>query len=124
MANMRLGPSGSETILPKLEWMEGRPSLPVSTYKQVTEARMSDGSIRPAFYQVKREFRLEWGFLTLKDLDIIRDLHALNQVLRFQDLNKDDIWYNVIFISFVDEPARTDIRSLGRFRCEIILREI
>ena len=123
MADVNLGPAGAEITLPALKFMGGPPSLPVSANKQIEEAEMSDKSKRWAFYGIKREWPLIFGYLTLAELNVLRGLNDLNQVLRFQNNNEDATWYNVVITSFRHDPERTDIRSLGRYKCEMILSE-
>ncbi|KKL17171.1 hypothetical protein LCGC14_2488220, partial [marine sediment metagenome] len=45
MAVVKLGPSGSETTLPIMEWMKGnKPDLTVETEKQIRLETMTDGT--------------------------------------------------------------------------------
>ena len=124
MADVKLGPSGSEQILPSVKFIGSPPSLTVSSDKQVDEQTMSDGSKRWNFRLIKREWKLSWGYLTKTQLDQLINLYALNQVLRFQNNNEDATWYDVVMVPpFAYEPVRTDIRSLERYTCEITLRQ-
>lgn len=125
MATTKLGPAGSEITLPIIEWGErDKPRLPVDSKKQISLKRMSDGSIRAAIYQIKRTFPLYWGYISSDDLNILKDLNALNQTLRFQNNNEDDTWYNVLIVSFNHEPFDTSIRSLGYYKCSMTLKEV
>ena len=122
--DVKLGPEGSETTLPKLEWLGGSPpSWSVSSNKQMEEAVMSDKSRRYAFFGVKQEFGIGLAYLNKMWLDRMRALNALNQVLRFQNNNDDSIWHEVVIVSFRDEPERMDIRQLERYKVEMTLRE-
>ena len=123
MADVKLGPSGSETTLPGLIFIGGSPPWPVFFDKQVEKAEMSDGSRRWAFFGVKREWTLGFGFLTIAQLNTLKGLVALNQILRFQNNNEDATWYDVVIASFSYDPERTDIRSLGRYKCTMTLQE-
>lgn len=126
MAVIRLGLSGSEITLPTMRWLEGnQPDLPVSIHKQIEEAKMSDGSSRWAIYpnSKKREFVWEHGYLSKTELGQIETLSDLNQILRYQNNNEDATWYEVIMISFDYGPVRTDILSLERYWCRIVLKE-
>jgi len=125
MSTVLLGPSGSETTLPTLRWMGSRPpKLPVSNEKQIAEARMSDGTIRYAMFKRKQRFMLEWGYISLSDLDILKGLHALNQTLHFQNNFEDATWYDVIILSFSYAPVDTAMRQLGYYSCSMTLMEL
>lgn len=125
MADVKLGPEGSETTLPTLRWMgRDKPNLPVDSKKQISLKRMSDGSIRAAMYQIKRTFSLYWGYVSFADLSVLKDLNVLNQTLRFQDNNEDDTWHNVVIAGFRHEPVDTSIRSLGYYKCSMTLKEL
>ena len=123
MANIYLGPLGAEVLLPVLSFMGGRPSLPITENKQLEMGTMSDRSRRWASFPIKREWPLILGFLTLAQMDVLRDLNALNQSLRYQNNNIDATWYNVMITSFKLEQERTDISNLGRYKCDIRLKE-
>lgn len=123
MAAVKLGLSGSEVTLPTLQFMGTRPDLPVTIDKQIEEKRMSDGSSRYNFYQMKRIWNRFEGFVTKAELDVLIGLRALNQTLHFQDNNEDATWYNVIMTYFIYRPVRSDIQQLGRYEVEIVLEE-
>ena len=124
MADIKLGLSGSEITLPVMKWLGGnQPDLPVSVHKQIEEARMSDGSSRWGFKKKQREWPKEWGYLTKAELDVFLGLYDLNQILRFQDNNESATWYEVVMISMEYGPVRTDILSLERYWCRIVLKQ-
>lgn len=123
MADVLLGPLGAEVTLPVLSFMGGKPSLPVSADKQIDMATMSDKSRRWNFGMIKRAWSRELGYLTKAQLDALLALNALNQTLHFQDNNIDATWYYVVITAFSWEPERTDILSLGRYKCQITLEE-
>ncbi len=93
MPSVFLGPSGSETQLPTLTFMGNPPSWPVSTKKEMQKAKMSDGSIRVAFFGTRKVFQIAYGFLTTAQLAIFKALNELNQFLRFKNEHEEDAWY-------------------------------
>ena len=126
MADIKLGLSGSEITLPAIKWIEGnKPELPTSIHKQISEAKMSDGSSRWGFYSgsEKRTFVWEHGYLTKAQLDQIKTLYGYNQTLRYQNNNEDATWYDVIITSFEYGPIGAGILNLNRYWCRIVLRE-
>lgn len=123
MSNVYLGPSGSETKLPKLTWLGSPPSWPVSTSKQVEEAKMSDGSIKVAFFGTLKVFQVSYGYLTKLQLEIFEALNELKQILRFKNEYKEDVWYHVLMSDFSSEPERMDIRQLERYKISMTLKE-
>ena len=123
MANVYLGPLGAETLLPVLRFIGSPPSLSVEMGKQIERGTMSDGSRRWALFPIRRTWPLVLGYLSLAQLNILRNLNALNQSLHFQDNNVDATWYYVMITSCNFDHERTDIRNLGRFKCEMTLEE-
>lgn len=126
MADIKLGPAGSETTLPTINWIgNSPPSLPVKIAKQISEKTMSDGSKRYGLHQKKKEWTLYWGALTLSQLNTIRDLYNLNQVLHFQNNWEDATWYDVVFLSFDYDPiVMTYAMGTTKYRCTIALKEV
>lgn len=124
MSTIKLGPSGTETTLPTISWLgDSPPDLPVIAYKQIEEAKMSDGSLRWAFFQKKREWRLEWGLLTAAELATIEGLYDLNQVLHYQNTYESTTWYDVVFTSFEYRHRIVERPTLDRYWCQIGLRQ-
>ena len=124
MANVYLGPEGSETRLPRLESLGDLPDWPVSTKKQAEKAKMSDGSYRWAFFGTKKVFYIAYGFLSASWLVTFKALNELNQVLRFKNQYEEDVWYDVVISDFGHDPERMDIRQLNRYKITMTLEEV
>ncbi len=124
MPNVYLGPSGSETKLPRLTWLgDSPPSWSTSTSKDVEKARMLDGSIKVAFFGTKKVFQIAYGYLNSTWLEIFKALNELNQILRFKNEHEEDVWYHVLISEFSHMPERMDIRQLERYRITMTLEE-
>ena len=123
MADVLLGISGSEVTLPALSFMGGTPTWSESSNKQIEKAVMSDGSFNWNFTKIAKIWTLELGYLSNAWLVTLRGLNALNQILRFKDKNKADIWYDVVITSFNDKDERMDIRQLDRYMVSMTLEE-
>ena len=124
MLNVFLGPEGSETLLPRLSAMGEIPLWTVSTNKQIEEATMSDRSYSYAFFGTKKVFQSPLGFVSSSELEVLKALNELNQVLRFKNEHEEDVWYNVVIISFTHEPERMDMRQLNRYKVSMTLKEV
>jgi len=122
MATVKLGVSGSEETLPTLRWMGSPPSWPVTPHKNYMKQKwlmaVCDGVITG-----KREWQLEWGYMSKTDLDTMISLYDETETLRFQNNNEDSTWYDVVFVSLDYDPVRMDIRQLNRYKVRITLRE-
>ncbi|MCK4828669.1 hypothetical protein KA005_73745 [bacterium] len=123
MSNVYLGPSGSETKLPRLTWLGSPPSWSTSTGKQVEEAMMSDGSIKVAFFGTLKVFQVSYGYLNKTWLEIFKALNELKQILRFKNEYEENVWYHVLISDFSSEPERMDIRQLERYKISMTLKE-
>ena len=95
MGTRKLGPSGEEVTLPKV-----RVSLPVTVDKGVDRAEMSDGSTRWGFYKKYRNWELTFPYLTRAELTALEVLHSFNQILKWQDTDVSETWYNVVITDF------------------------
>jgi len=111
LADVLLGPSGVETPLPSVKFIGSPPAWPISTNKRLEKAQMSDGSYRWAFFGTKKVFEIGFGYLTDAQLTILKNLNALNQILRYKNKHEEDVWYDVIISSFSHEPERVDLRN-------------
>ena len=123
MANIWLGPSGSETKLPTMMSMGRPPSWPVTTKKQMERATMSDKSSKFAFFGTLKVFQIGYGYLTAEQLEIFKAFNELKQILRYKNEHEEDVWYNVVITSFTHEPERMDIRQLDRYKISMTLEE-
>jgi len=125
LADVKLGPEGSETTLPVINWRgTSPPELPVEHELQRDEAVMSDGSIRVNFIGKKRIWTLPWGNLTKANLDIIEGLVDLNQVLRFQNNWEDATWYYVYISAFSHHPIVSTYTGTTKYGCSLTIREV
>ena len=109
--------------LPGLMWMGSPPDWPVSSNKQMIEAVMSDRSRQFAFFGIKRELGIVLGFLSKVQLDDMRTLNALPEILTFVNHNEDATEYDVVISAFRHKPERMDVRQLERYRVEMTLRQ-
>jgi len=123
MDNVFLGPSGSETKLPRLTFMGSPPAWPVTTKKQIEKATMSDRSIKVAFFGTLKIFQINYGYLTIAQLEQFKALNELNQILRFKNEHEEDVWYSVFISAFSHDPERMDIRQLDRYKISMTLEE-
>lgn len=111
--------------LPDIKYVGDAPALPVTVDPRTDEVEMSDKSRRLAFFDdEKREWPLGWGYLTKAELDVLLGFAAQKQTLWYKnDFEDAAAWYEVYVVSFTYEFVRTGIRTLKRFRAEMILRE-
>jgi hypothetical protein len=100
MANLYLGISGSEILLPTITGLDSLPNVPVNDIKEIQVSTMGDGSKRYALYAKKKKWAYSWGFLDADDLATLQGLYALNQQLSFQNGFGGATWYNVVILSF------------------------
>ena len=110
-------------VLPGLMWMGSPPNWPVSSNKQMIEAVMSDRSRHFGFFGIKREWGIVLGFLSKTQLDTMRTLNALPEILTFVNPNEDETEYDVVISAFSHKPERMDVRQLERYRIEMTLRQ-
>jgi hypothetical protein len=116
MANIYLGPSGTETLLPTITGLgNSAPDTPVSMEKQIQESTAMDGSRHFGFIATKRRWPYSWGFLTYSQLQTLQGLYALNQVLRLQDNFESSTWYNVVILTFTFVELRGISSSANKY---------
>jgi len=123
MADVLLGPSGAETILPKVKFIGSPPDWSVSTNKQARKVQMSDGSYKWAFFGTLKIFQIGFGYLDTDELLVLKNLNELNQILRYKNEHEENVWYNVVISSFNHDPERVDIRGLKRYKTTMTLEE-
>ena len=95
MAIRKLGPSGSETTLPSIAIAH-----PVTIHKKVELAEMSDGSLRPAFFKEHKGWEISFPNIIKSELDDLVYLRSLNEVLRWQNYDESESWYDVAITDF------------------------
>ena len=125
MADIKLGISGSETTLPQINWIgRNAPRIPTHEPKNLKIARMSDGSRRFARLIGKKTFRLNWGNLIYTEVETLRTLKELNQVLRYQNNWESSDYFNVVVTSLRWSPiVTTYIQTNPRYVAELVLTE-
>jgi len=126
MASLYLGVTeGSAIELPPIRWLGERPHFPISIHREISAARMIDGSMRYGFYgaSLKREWSIEWNFIAKSALDNIIGLYGQNQALKFKNEHESNTWYTVIFSSLTYSPVRVPTAGSGYYSCSIVLRE-
>lgn len=96
MAIRKLGPAGSETTLPSIA-----KALPVTIMKKVETPEMSDGSLMAVFFKGHRVWNnIRFPKITKSQLDDLIYLRSLDQVLRWQNPDESDTWYDVAITAF------------------------
>lgn len=122
MANVYLGPTGTE-LLPVVRYVGAAPGFPVTIMPQTEEAKMSDGSRRWGFFSGVEEWGLGWGYLTTAQLNTLRALVALKQILKFQNNFVDATVYDVVIVAFSYEPVFAGMRDFQRYKADMTLRQ-
>ena len=123
MPSVWLGPSGAVASLPGFKYIGSVPAWPVSTKKEMKKAKMSDGSIRIAFFGTRKIFQVRSGYLNNTELGVFKALNELNQVLLYRNEFEEDATYRVIITSFSHDPERMDARQLDRYKISMMLEE-
>lgn len=95
MAIRRLGPVGAEITLPSVAI-----SLPVVIRKKMVRAEMSDGSADWAFFKDYKTWGIRFPNITKSELDDLISLRKLNQILRWQNYDESETWYDVVMTDF------------------------
>ena len=111
-------------VLPGLMWIGSPPDWPVSSDKQMIVAVMSDRSRHVGFFGIKQEWGIVLGFLSKTQLDSMRTLNALPEILTLVNNNEDAEEYDVVISAFRHKPERMDVRQLERYKIEMTLKEI
>ena len=122
MADVYLGPLGTE-LLPVVKYVGEAPGFPVTIYPQTEEATMSDKSRRWGFFTGVNEWGLGWGYLTLDELNTLRALVALKEILKFQNNFVDATVYDVVIVAFSWAPVFPGIRAFARYKADMTLRQ-
>jgi len=120
--NVYLGLTGTE-LLPKVKYIGGAPDFPETIDPQTEEAKMSDGSRRWAFFSGVIEWGLGWGYLDKTQLNTLKALVGLKQILKFQNNFVDATVYEVVIVAFSYEPVFPGIRYYQHYRADMTLRQ-
>jgi len=121
--NVYLGLLGAEVLLPPVLYIGAAPDFPTTIDPQTEEAMMSDRSRRWAFFSGVEEWGLGWGYLIPGQLNALRALVALKQILRFQNNFVDATWYDVVIVAFSYEPVFPGIRGYQHYKADMTLRQ-
>ena len=124
--NVYLGPIGGGIVaelLPPVLYVGGAPDFPTTIEPQTEEAMMSDRSRRWAFFSGVIEWGLGWGYLTLAQLNTLRALVNLKQILKFQNNFVDATVYDVVIVAFSYEPVFPGIRYYQHYKADMTLRQ-
>lgn len=112
----KLGPEGSEYTLPSIAIV-----LPVNVNKKVERAEMMDGGGRYNFGKDFRDWDISFPKLTKTELDNLIYLRSLNQILRWQNPDESNKWYNVVITEFrysSKDPASPTVYYFGSMLLE------
>ncbi len=122
-----LGPSGSETLLPPINWLQSPPELTATLRKNVESETMLGGKVR---YNLKsysqRSWTLSWALLTKDQVDALQALADLRQTLRFNSgATALKAWRTVAVTSFVSSPVVETFRLgiVSKYRATMTLEE-
>jgi hypothetical protein len=122
-----LGPLGSETTLPTLNWPAGSsPEMPIGRTAYIDKVALVDGSVRYNFRtQAPREWTFTWERLTREEATLITDLTIYNEPLHFQNKWVDSTWHWAVIIGFEVVPAATTLATGGPFyKVTLSLQEV
>ena len=102
MADIKLGPLGSETTLPEIKYPPGSGvEIPTDVRKNVDEAKMLDGSARFNIASIHpRSFTLEWDELPWSDVQILAGLCLLNEKLNYINGYTDNVGFPVVVLAW------------------------
>lgn len=122
-----LGPSGSEVLLPPVNWIGDPAEYPQSFKRNYDSATMLDGRIRYNFSgKSQRSWTLEWAMLTKANADVLQGLADLRQTLRFNHgMTAFKTWRNVTIAEFECHPLLATFRTgvVPKFQVSMTLEE-
>lgn len=124
-----LGPTGTETTLPPLNWTGTTPgNYPESMRRNVEAQTMLDGTIRYNFKESnQRSWSLSWEMLTQTQVETLQGLADLRQTLRFWNgLAVAPAWANVVVSSYSFAPIYWTFRTgtTPRYAAQMTLEEV
>jgi len=125
MADIKLGPLGSETTLPKPCWQIGSaPDLPYNVEVSVDEAKMSDGSSRFNFAgENSGSFTIPWDGLTWSQVGAIMAVAKLRQLLSYINEYTDNVSHPVAVTSFGYSFKAGTATGTGKYTFSLTLKE-
>lgn len=116
MADIKLGPSGSQTTLPAVIWLDGSaPEIPANYDTLVEESRMLDGTVRfRIFDYAPGVWELRWDGVTWANVQTIVGVASLKQKLVYTNEYTDNTNHNVVVTAYGyslkgDTAARTPL---------------
>lgn len=122
-----LGPSGSETTLPALNWTAGSaPSIPNSVAKNIESQTMADGSRR---FNIKTyhpaRWQLEWERLSAAEIATLTALTAYNEKLHYKNTMFDTDYRWAVIVSFLYFPVLFTIaQGVPYYSATLTLEEV
>lgn len=122
MANIYLGPIGSEVLLPRLRKI-GRmdAEIQIEHNKQIDKATMLDGSTRYNFREYHpRRWQFAWEALTAAELADFLTIDGHNGVLHFQNNWESADWHWVVISDF-RHPINVRVSCAGNTRYDVSL---
>jgi hypothetical protein len=126
VADLKLGPSGSQTTLPDVIWPSG--SAPEFPYEQdglVDEAPSLDGSIRVNIKTyAPGTWTIVWDGILWSDVDTILDVVTLKQQLAYTNEYTDNATHNVVVTSFSYSLKGDTAATTARYLFTLTLREV
>lgn len=125
MPDIKLGPSGTETTLPAINWMAGGDlGLPIGYKKNVEKSMAINGktvvNIKPNH---QKTWVLDWEYLTASEILTIQGLAEQNAALHFQPNQVDATWYWVWVVSLEVDPIQSTHATTIHFRATLTLEE-
>ena len=126
MADLKLGPSGSQTTLPDVIWPSGSaPEFPYNQDSGSEEEQMLDGSIRVNCKDYSPgEWEIIWDGITWTDVQTILTAAALNQELVYTNEYTDNANHNVYVKSRSYSLKGDTAGTTARYIFNLVLREI
>ena len=122
-----LGPSGSEVLLPPVNWIGEPGEYPESWKRNYESATMLGGKIRYVFKaNSQRSWTVEWAMLTKAQSDAIQALADLRQHLRFKHgMMINPAWITVAVMDYTALPILSTFRtgSIAKYHATLTLEE-
>jgi hypothetical protein len=126
MPNIYLGPQGTETLLPDINWIApGESELPVGYKPNLDKSEQLDGSVRVNFKAYsQKSYSLEWALLPAADVLTLIGLAERKEPLRFQNNWIDATWRWVYVASFDYLAIQSMFAATAKYRASMTLEEI